>query len=453
MFNNVFDGAKSVSIRKVIERISGVSLSNSRYGGNISCPLGRHDDAKPSFHIYDSTNSFHCFSCGCSGSVIDYYIMATGLVDSKENAAFAAEQICKEFGIEYQDNYVKDPEYDNYTQVYNWVAGFFVRCNKYDNALDYWKSRKLDTLVNEYGLGYCPAVFRDKTNTVVTFKHILIQKFPHIPVATLDTYNLYDMYGQCVFSERYMFAIHNSKGDVIAFSGRTAVDDPAKYKNSKETRYFQKKKVLYNFHKAKNYPAIYVVEGQADALSLVASGVPNVVASLGTAFTTEHIELLKGKDIILAFDNDDAGHTQMLKLLTENPQKKLYVQDIFFGLYKDFNEALCSMFDLKSYLTNSGKMYGPDYLLKLFCTNATKLNRLKSDKDKDGNIKPLEVSVTDLEEYEKLHKKDIYLDFSELDDRVKVHEIVSKASKFYHPVAKDNFAIRLQRLIKGKRSK
>lgn len=448
IFDNVFDGAKSVSLRKGIEKYSGVSLSNTRYGGNISCPLGRHDDAKPSFHIYDNTNSFHCFSCGCSGTLIDYYIYTTGLVPNKENAAFAAEQICKDFGISYKDNYTKDPDYEDYISVYNWVAGFFVRCNKYDNALEYWKSRKLDSLIDEYKLGYCPAIFKDKLNTVVTFKYILTQKFPNIPVEILDTYNLYDVYGQCVFSERYMFAIHDKKGNVIAFSGRTAVDDPAKYKNSKETKYFQKKKVLYNFHKAKSYPSIYIVEGQADALSLVAAGVPNVVASLGTAFTADHLELLNGKDIILAFDNDDAGHTQMLKLLLDNPEEKLCVQDIFFGQYKDFNEALCnSMIDLKSFLLNNKRMYGPDYLLKLFCANACKLNKLKSDKNKT-----LEESVKDLEEYDKLHKKEIYLDFSDLDDRVKVHEIVSKASKFYHPVAKDFFAIRLQRLIKGGRS-
>jgi DNA primase len=444
MFSNVFEAAKSVSIREVINKFSNVNVGTSRYGGNIPCPLGRHKDSNPSFHIYDSTNSFHCFSCGCSGSTIDYVKFSTGLVDNVD----AAKEICREFGIQYEDNYVKDPEYDNYTQVYNWVAGFFVRCNKYDNALNYWKSRGLDSLIDKYGLGYCPAVFRDKTNTVVTFKYILTQKFPHIPVATLDSYNLYDAYGQCVFSERYMFAIKNSKGDVVAFSGRTATNDPAKYKNSKETKYFQKRKILYNLDKAKGYPSVYIVEGQADALSLVAAGVPNVVASLGTAFTTEHLELLKGKDIILAFDNDDAGHTQMYKLLFENPTVNLYVQDIFDGKFKDFNEALMSGFDLKFYITRYPKRLGADYLLKLFTVNNKVLANLKDIKNKS-----FEQEIEDSNKYFELHNKDIYLDFSLLEDRVKLHQIISKVVKDYYPVEKDFFAVRLQRLIKGKRSK
>lgn len=443
MFSNVFEAAKSVSIREVIQKFSNVNVGTGRYGGNIPCPLGRHEDNKPSFHIYDNTNSFHCFSCGCSGSTIDYVKFSTGLVSNAD----AAEEICREFGIQYEDNYVKDTEYDKYVQVYDWVSKLFVKCNKFNNSLDYWKSRGLDSLIDKYGLGYCPAVFTDSSNTVVTFKSILVKQFPNISQATLDSYNLYDAYGQCVFSERYMFAIRNSKGDVVAFSGRTATNDPAKYKNSKETKYFQKRKILYNLDKARGYPSVYIVEGQADALSLVAAGVPNVVASLGTAFTSEHLELLKGKDIILAFDNDDAGHTQMFKLISENPTVNLYVQDIFEGMFKDFNEALMSDFDLKFYLSRYPKRMGADYLLKLFTINNKTLLTLKDSKGKS-----FEKEIEDSNKYVELHNKDIYLDLSLLDDRIKLHQIISKAAKNYHPVAKDFFAVRLQRLFKGKRS-
>ena len=444
MFSNVFDAAKSVSIREVIRKYSNVDVNQGRYRGNIPCPLGRHQDVKPSFHIYDNTNSFHCFSCGCSGSTIDYVKFALGYA----NNADAAKDICEEFNVQYEDNYVKDTEYDNYTKVYNWVAKFFVECNKLDNALDYWKSRGLESLIDKYLLGYCPTVFMDSTNTIMTFKQILKKQFPNISDATLETYGLYDYYGQCVFSERYMFAIRNTKGDVVAFSGRTATNDPAKYKNSKETKYFQKKKILYNLDKAKGYPNVYVVEGQADALSLVAAGVPNVVASLGTAFTTEHIELLKGKDIILAFDNDDAGHTQMFKLIQENSSRGLFVQDIFEGKFKDFNEAIQSGFDLKFYLSRYPRRMAPDYLLKLFSVNNSKLKELK-----DTQGKTFEQTIMDDEKYVELHAKDIYLDLSILDDRIQLHKYISKVAVNCHPVAKDFYAMRLQRLIKGKRSK
>ena len=409
MFNNVFDAAKSVSIREVIEKFSKVKVGNGRYGGNISCPLGRHEDRKASFHIYDQTNSFHCFSCKLSGSPIDYVKYCTGLVNNVD----AAEEICREFGIQYEDNYQKDTEYDKYVQVYDWVSKLFVKCNSYNNALDYWKSRGLESLIDKYGLGYCPAVFTDSNNTIVTFKSMLVKQFPNISQATLDSYGLYDNYGQCIFADRYMFAIKNTKGDVIAFSGRSLTDQ-AKYKNSKETKYFQKRKILYNLDKAKGYPFVYVVEGQCDALSLVVSGIPNAVASLGTAFTTEHLELLKGKDVILAFDNDEAGHNTMAKLIEESPQLPVFVLDNFSDNYKDFNDALMNGVDLKDIIAKKKRLYGPEYLL-LYLQNT--------------------------------------LDLSELKNRIELHERVSKVAKYSSPIAKDYYAIKIQRLFKGKRSK
>lgn len=407
---NLFDAAKGVSIIKVIEKFSNTSVNPGRYGGNIPCPLGTHKDNKPSFHIYPDTNSFHCFSCQANGSPIDYVKYATGLVDPVD----AAKEICSEFNISYEDNYVKDTEYERYVQVYSWVSKLFVDCNSINNALDYWKSRGLDGLIDKYGLGYCPAVFTDSNNTIVTFKSILKKQFPNIPDAILDSYELYDNYGQCVFADRYMFAIKNTKGDVVAFSGRSLTDQ-AKYKNSKETRYFQKRRLLYNLDKAKGYPFVYVVEGQCDALSLVVSGIPNVVASLGTAFTSEHLDLLRGKEVILAFDNDDAGHSIMAKLVEETcdkPNINLVVLDNFKDSYKDLNEALMSGLDLKDNLNHKRKMYGPEYLL-VYLKNT--------------------------------------LDLSELRNREELYHRVSKASKYSSPIAKDYYAVKIQRLFKGKR--
>ena len=407
MFDNVFDAAKSVSIRDVIRKFSKVNLGTGRFYGNIPCPLGRHEDNKPSFHIYDDTNSFHCFSCKCSGSTIDYVRYATGLAHPED----AALEICREFSIQYEDNFEKDIEYDTYVSIYKWCAELFVKCNDF-SSLAYWKQRGLGSLIDTYLLGYCPVCFKDKNNTIVTFKQMLTKQFPNVPVKTLDEYGLYDSYGQCVFADRYMFAIKNHKGDVVAFSGRSLTDQ-AKYKNSKETKYFQKRRLLYNIDKAKGYPSVYIVEGQCDLLSLVASGIPNVVASLGTAFTSEHLDLLKGKDIILAFDNDDAGHKTMAKLIEENPTKELFVLDNFKDEYKDFNEALMAGVDLST-VSKRKKFFGPEYLI--------------------------------------MYLKDT-LDLSELANRIELHKRVSACAKYSSPIAKDYYAIKIQRLFKGKRSK
>ena len=148
---------------------------------------------------------------------------------------------------------------------------------------------------------------------------------------------------------------------------------------------------------------------------MVVSGIPNVVASLGTAFTSEHLELLRGKEVILAFDNDDAGHSIMAKLIEESSDKpdiNLVVLDNFKDNYKDLNEALMSGLDLKDNLNRKRKMYGPEYLF-VYLKNT--------------------------------------LDLSELKNREELYSRVSKAAKYSTPIAKDYYAIKIQRLFKGKR--
>jgi DNA primase len=149
-------------------------------------------------------------------------------------------------------------------------------------------------------------------------------------------------------------------------------------------------------------------------LSLVVSGIPNAVASLGTAFTTEHLELLKGKDIILAFDNDEAGHKTMAKLIEESPQLPVFVLDNFSDSFKDFNDALMNGVDLKDVMANKKRLYGPEFLF-VYLKNT--------------------------------------LDLSELKNREELFYRVSKASKYSSPIAKDYYAIKIQRLFKGRRSK
>jgi hypothetical protein len=92
-------------------------------------------------------------------------------------------------------------------------------------------------------------------------------------------------------------------------------------------------------------------------------------------------------------------------------------------------------------------MLGPEYLLKLYCENNKKLQRLKD------TTKSFDQQLVDEEKYAELIAKHIYLDLTCLEDRIELHSRVSQAAKHSHPVEKDFYAVRLQRLIKGKRSK
>lgn len=122
------------------------------------------------------------------------------------------------------------------------------------------------------------------------------------------------------FRERIMFSIHNESGSVCGFSGRTTVNHAAKYLNSPDSKLFSKGRLLYGLHKAKreviDSGKIVIVEGQIDAIRCHLNGIKNVVAPLGTAFTTHHCQMIKRlcSEVVLALDADKAGKEAARKI-------------------------------------------------------------------------------------------------------------------------------------------
>jgi len=398
---NVFDAALSVPIAQVINAYSGIETA---VYGNISCPF--HEDKKPSMHIYPDTNTYYCFACRKSGNGITFLMDYLHLASRLD----AAKELCKRFNVPYDTgNYVAkvDKAYAQYTSVISFCSKLFT--NEYKRAsYDYFKTRGLDSLIDAYGLGYCPTKFVNAAGNAVSLKTLLLSQF-NISEDLLDSYGLYNTKGDCVFSDRYIFTLYNSNGDPIGFSGRSLNREP-KYYNTKTLPFFEKSSFLYNYSKAKRYGTIYVVEGQADCLSLIASGIDNVVSSLGTAFGAKHLELLKSKDIVLAFDNDKAGKDNTVRIIEANPNISFKV---FEGVkdFKDFNEALCIGYALKPVLQKRIR-YSAEFML---------------DYLRDS------------------------LDLSYLSNREEIYNRVSAVAKPYGPVAKDFFSVKLQRLLKGRR--
>ena len=402
---SMFDVANGVNIHEILTLYAGVHAKQVR--GNISCPL--HDDAKPSFHVYSKTNTYHCFSCKSSGTPINFVMALTGMT-----AEGAAKDICDRFGLAYDKPKPLDPDYKDYIEVYDYAAGFY-------NALlhhtdyhkhDYWAKRGLQDLTKDYKLGYCMSVLKHKSGKVMTFKEILVAKFPNIPEATLDSYGLYDKYGHSNMAGRFVIPIKDIKGNIVAFSGRSLDPNIAKYVNTPETKYFKKNQVLFNFDHAKKYPSVFVVEGFMDALSLIQNGINNVVATMGTAFTDAHLHMLNGKEIILALDNDDPGKRTMLQIIERYSDKPWRVFR-WRKPYKDFNEALMDGVDLSKINERKHTVYGPEFAISYLKT---------------------------------------VLDLSILYEREKLYDTVNRISKPYSRVAKDYFATILKRLLKGGRS-
>ena len=373
--SNVFEVAKSINIRTVYEKFSGISLDKHRTRGNVPCPF--HSDAKPSMHLYDKTNSFYCFSCKKSGSPIDLYKELTGIVDDLE----AAKDLCESFNLSYEVSQPM-PGYTDYITVYNWVANFYnflLHTTVCPNP-KYFEDRGFKNIEKEYLLGYCPSIFFDNNKQVNSFKSILQRKFPNISEPILNSYGLYDAQGNSIMSGRYVFPIFDTKGNVIGFSGRTIdPNNPAKYLNTPETMFFKKRFTLYNYHKAKKYGQVYIVEGYCDALSLISLGINNVVVAMGTSFTTDHINILKDKDIILSLDNDKAGKEQMYNLIRSNKNQPFKV--LLWEGAKDFNELLISSPNfIKVIFSCPNIVSAPEYFIK-YLKETLDLSLL-SDRDK-----------------------------------------------------------------------
>lgn len=357
----LFEAAKSVDLFLVLTEMCGVNMPQRRKNSLTSCPICGAGTNTPCFGLYGRTRNildkYKCFSCGSQGDAIALVKNCYGLVSDVD----AAKEICLHFNIQYEDTISSvNPDYDKYVKVYNWVAKFFNACynSAYNKDTSYFQRRGLSKdIIDKYLLGYCPAYFVDNDGKHTTFENILKQAFSDIPEG-LCTKN-----GECLFADRYIFPIRNSKGDVIAFSGRSLDPNVPKYINSCETSVFKKSFTLFNYDVAKAYPTIYVVEGYMDALSLIQSGVPNVVAAMGTAFSNNHLSVLKGKSIILSLDHDGAGLKHTLSIIEQH--RDLYFRVVYTPeYYKDFNEMLTARSDIKSYLKNFKPATGPEFMIR-----------------------------------------------------------------------------------------
>ena len=401
MKNSKYDVANAINIRKVITHYTGVDVSTTT--GNINCPF--HTDKSPSFRIYDNTNTYHCFSCKSSGTPINFVSEHLGItVDG------AADEIVTTFNLSYTKPKV-NPEYEQYVRVFNYMAGFYNVLSNHKEAvgLNFWNDRGLQPLVKEMKLGYSLKTYIAKDNTVMTLRDILLANFPDITPHILDSYGLYDKYGNCNMAGRFVFPINDAYGNTIAFSGRSLDSGVPKYINTPETQFFKKRNVLYNYDKAKRYSLIYVVEGYTDALSLIINGIPNVVAAMGTSFSDEHITMLKDKQIVLAFDNDMPGQCKMVDLIEAHPHVAFKVYQL--KGHDDFNTKHMAGEEIK---INPDKetVYGPEFLIRF----------LKEE-----------------------------LDLGFLYEREELFNRVNAVAKKHSPVARDYFATILRRILKGRR--
>ncbi len=271
------------------------------------CPF--HSEKTPSFTVSPSKQFYYCFGCGVRGNAIRF------LMDY-ERLSFmeAVTELARSVGLELPRG-VGSGEADSQEGLLAWVeqAATFFRQQLHDHparqkALDYLRRRGLDdTTIKFFGIGYAPPGW-DSLLRDLTARRAAPAELLQAGLVTAHDNGHYDR-----FRDRIMFPILDRRGRTIAFGGRALGDAEPKYLNSPETPFFHKGRELYGLYEARQRKRqlrrLVVVEGYMDVVALVQHGIPHVVATLGTATTTEQVERLfrVTPEVIFCFDGDRAG--------------------------------------------------------------------------------------------------------------------------------------------------
>ena len=303
-----------LDIVDVIERR--VPLKKAGREWTACCPF--HNERSPSFYVSPAKQFFHCFGCGAHGSAIKF------LMDY-ERLEFpdAIEELAQAVGLKVpfensRDNAPREDKTDLYAVLDAAARWYEGELPKSADAKAYCAKRGLDAeTIARFRIGWAPAGYDGVIRTLGTNERRMQLLTEAGMVASSERGSKYDR-----FRERLMFPIMDRRGRVIAFGGRVLQSDQGpKYLNSPETPLFHKGRELFALWQVKqansNLARIVVVEGYMDVIALHQAGLPIAVATLGTATTPDHTEVLfrAAPDVVFCFDGDRAGRAAAWKAL------------------------------------------------------------------------------------------------------------------------------------------
>ncbi|MDD2391613.1 MAG: DNA primase [Bacilli bacterium] len=296
---------KNLDIVDVISNYLDLAPRGNNYFG--LCPF--HEEKTPSFVVSKEKQIFHCFGCEppITGNVISF------IMKKEEIGFLEALRKCSEMsGIDIGlSNYKAVKKENIFFKIYDDALKL------YQNSIftvegrpsrDYLLNRGIDEdTIKKFGIGL--AINRKDVLT----KYLVNKSYKYKDLLksglVSENNGFYDMY-----RNRIMIPIEDDNGQVVGFSGRSLdKNDPNKYINSQTSDIFKKSELLYNLNRAKEFikkqGKIIITEGFFDVISCSLAEVNNVVATMGTALTKEHIRKLKklSKEVILCFDGDKAG--------------------------------------------------------------------------------------------------------------------------------------------------
>ena len=307
-------------IDNLLSRVDLVEIIGSRVplkkqGKDYSARCPFHDERSPSFTVSPSKQLYYCFGCGAKGTAISFLMNYDRLTFTD-----AVEDLAKRAGIEIPKDARRHADTDDGKELYAALEAssqfFQKQLAASDKAKSYLSKRGVDgKSLAQFAIGYAPEGFNGLIDALGTDdrRKGLLEKTGMLSKS--DNGRVYDK-----FRGRIMFPIFDRRGRVIAFGGRVLEkDDGPKYLNSPETPLFHKGRELYGLWQVKQahskIPRLIVVEGYMDVVSLFQHGIQEAVATLGTATTPDHAELLfrNSADVVFCFDGDKAGRAAAWK--------------------------------------------------------------------------------------------------------------------------------------------
>ena len=301
------DSIEALKARLDVVDVVGSYVELKKAGGNYKSPCPFHDEKSPSFVVSPQKQIYHCFGCGAGGDSVKFVMEY-----EKLNYPEALEKLADSynFTLSYTDNKHNKPRsqvMDKLQELYSSLL------SSKQTANDYVRERGIyEGSVEKFGIGYAP-----DSNATINF--IKGNGFTMPESVTMGVVGFDGGRNFARFVERVTFPIHSANGSIVGFGGRTITGHQAKYVNSPETPFFNKSRLLYAYHHAKQslykQGEIIITEGYLDVIMLHQAGFTNAVATLGTALTPEHLPLLrKGEPkVIMAYDGDKAGRAAALK--------------------------------------------------------------------------------------------------------------------------------------------
>lgn len=300
------------------------------------CPF--HDDHSPSMSVSREKQIYRCFTCGASGNVITF-------VMNYENIGFV--DALKKLGDRVQihldiKSSQKDSKYSELYDIYKLSTNFYknnLNSPLGEKAREYLNNRKItEDMIKTFDIGLS---LND------SLSKMLAKKYDAKNLIDIGLSHEYNGKIADLFLNRIMFPIKDLNGNIVAYSGRKYDDsDAPKYINTKETIIFKKGNVLYNYfcalEEVRRKKEIIICEGFMEVIRLYSIGVKNVVALMGTSFTSDQLEVIKklNVNVVLNLDNDDPGKLAAFQIGETLSKNNINPTVIVFDRYKDTDELV-----------------------------------------------------------------------------------------------------------------